>query len=132
MVDKFALVLQQGMKKVPFLPDQFETPIAYLIVFAASFTACWRGHYSLFEYLDFTFAHEFEGWILTALVISGGSAFLRESFDTMNSLPGILSGMYGYVSRTVTSLNTGTKTSAKTPETTAVETEMKQGQETQV
>ena len=109
MVDKFTLILQHIMVKIPWLPDQFEKPIAYMIVFCMSFLVCWRGHYCLFTYLGFTFEHSWEGWILTSVAISGGSAFLNESFDRMNMMPGILSGMYGYVSRTITSVGAGTK-----------------------
>jgi len=114
MIDKFTLVLQHIIKKVPFLPDEFEKPIAYLIVFAVSFLVCWRGHFCLFTYLGFSFNHAYEGWIMTSLVISGGSAFLNESFDRMGNMPGILSGMVSYASRTVTSVVSGTGSKATT------------------
>ena len=129
MVDKFTLVLQYIMKRIPHLPDEFEKPIAYIIVFCVGFVVCWRGHYSLFTYLDFSFENDYEGWILTALVVSGGSAFLKESFSAMDSLPGILSGMYSYISRTVSVGKTTTSTPVETLATDAEETEMKEGQE---
>jgi hypothetical protein len=108
MCDKFTLFLQNIMVKIPWLPNEFGKVIGYVIVFFAGLVICSRGHYCLFTSLNFSFEHEYEGWILTSVVVAGGSAFLNESFDRMNSMPGVLSGMYSYMSRTLS--NTGVKT----------------------
>jgi len=99
MIDRFTLFLQHVMEKIPGLPDRFEKPIAYLIVLAASYIACWRGDYSLFTYLNFAFQHKEEGYFFTALVISGGSMFLRESFSAIDNIPVSISSAYGAIRR---------------------------------
>lgn len=113
MVDKFTLVLEQVMKKVPFLPDQFEKPIAYAVVSLVSYVACWRGHFSLFEYLGFLFEHPWEGWVFTAMVLSGGSAFLREGFGLMDAIPYALGNTMSSI-RKITTGTTGTTTATST------------------
>lgn len=119
MADKLTYAIQLGMIKIPWLPDKIEKPIAYLIVFAVGFVACWRGHYSLFSALEFTFDHEYEGWIFTALVVSGGSKFLREASENMDVLPGFLTNTYGAARRIVTGVTqTGGTTTTTTKQTT--------------
>ncbi|MDO7787108.1 hypothetical protein [Desulforamulus aquiferis] len=87
MVDKFTLFLEWLMEKTPGLPNQLERPIAYLLVFGISFVVCWRGDFSLFQYLNFDFSNPWEGWLMTALVLSGGSAFVRSGFSMVDNIP---------------------------------------------
>lgn len=87
MIDKFTLFLESVMEKVPRLPDYFEWPVAYIIVLAVSLLICWQGRFDLFSYLNIHFLYDWEGWLMTALVISGGSTFVRTSFNVVDSIP---------------------------------------------
>lgn len=86
------------MKAIPFLPDRFEATLAYLFVFAAGYVVCWRGNFDFFANLNFTFQHVWEGWLLTSLLLSGGSKFVRTSFGMMSSIPQVVSNVYSSVS----------------------------------
>ncbi|MBO8136818.1 MAG: hypothetical protein H0Z40_01570 [Desulfotomaculum sp.] len=93
MIDKFTLFLEGVMKLIPGLPDSFEWPVAYIIVLAVGYVICWQGNYDLFAYLNINFRQPWQGWLMTALVISGGSAFVRSSFDVVDNIPASLSGL---------------------------------------
>ena len=80
MIDKFTLFLEAIAHKIPGLPDKFEWSLAYGLVFLSSFLVCYQGNWDLFAYLDFHFNYAWQGWALTALVVSGGSAFVRTQF----------------------------------------------------
>lgn len=97
LIDKFTIFLEKIMEKVPYLPDKFEASIAYILVFTSSYIVCWRGNYDLFNYLNLTFQHIWEGWILTALLLSGGSRFVRESFGVINTMPQVISNVYSSI-----------------------------------
>lgn len=87
MIDKFTLFLEGVMKLIPGLPDRFEWPVAYALVLAAGYIVCWQGSFDLFAYLDIFFRHPWQGWLMTALVISGGSTFVRTSFSMIDAIP---------------------------------------------
>lgn len=91
MIDKFTLVLQEVMRKIPFLPDKFEWSIAYFIVLVSGYIVCWQLDFALFRYFSLEAKHVEFDWLLTALIISGGSSFLRSQFSMIESLP---SGLY--------------------------------------
>jgi hypothetical protein len=88
------MVLEKVIIKIPWLPNKFEPEIAYLIVFAVAFLICWRGNFNFFSSLNFTFAHDYEGWIYTAALLSGGSAFVKASFGMISSIPQVISNVY--------------------------------------
>jgi hypothetical protein len=116
MVDQITRVLQAIMKKIPFLPDEFELPIAYIILVSIASAVCWQGHFDLFKLLGFDWVYHKElGWILTGCIISGGSSLLGKQFKMVNLIPGIISGgasMFGYGSSTDTDTTTDTTTQA--------------------
>lgn len=93
MIDKLTLVLEGVMHKIPRLPDQFEWWIAYVIVAILSFIVCWQGNFDLFAYLDIYFNYKWQGWLMTALVLSGGSAFVRTNFSMIEAIPAVLGGV---------------------------------------
>jgi len=93
LVDRFTLVLEEIMRRIPKVPNKFWGPVAYTIVFAAGFIVCWRGNFDFFTYLNFSFHHSWEGWGMTALLLSGGSKFVRQSFGLINSMPQAVSGV---------------------------------------
>ncbi len=102
MIDKLTMAIDLWVHKTDWMPEKIEDYVAYGIIWCIGFICCWRGHYSLFTYLDFKFAYEFEGWIMTAFVLSGGSAYLKKNFDVMENMPGFLSSMYGTARRVIT------------------------------
>lgn len=93
MVDRITLMLEEVMRKISWLPNQFWGPVAYAIVFAAGFLVCWRGSFDFFTNLNFSFHHPWEGWILTAILLSGGSAFVKSSFGMINNIPQAVSSV---------------------------------------
>ncbi|MEW6726918.1 MAG: hypothetical protein AB1327_08170 [Bacillota bacterium] len=97
MVDAVAKWLEDVMHAIPGLPDKVERPFSYLVVFILSYVFCWRAHFSFFTYLDCRFDHEWEGWILTALVLSGGSAFAQASWGLISTIPFNVGGAYAAI-----------------------------------
>lgn len=53
MVDQVTHVLQAIMIKIPLFPDQFEMPIAYILLVCIVFAICWQVHFDLFMLLGF-------------------------------------------------------------------------------
>lgn len=101
MIDKLTLVIEGIMNKIPGFPDRFEWWAAYSIVAIISFIICWQGSFSLFIYLGIHFKYAWEGWLMTALVISGGSSFVRSNFVMIESIPTVLSGVTATVANFV-------------------------------
>lgn len=97
LVDKLTMVLEEIMKKIPWLPNSFWGPVAYFIVFLSSLLVCWRGDFNFFASLNFSFHHKWEGWFMTALLISGGSAFVKTSFGMINNVPQAVSNVMSTV-----------------------------------
>jgi hypothetical protein len=91
MVDKAVLFLEYILKYIPRLPDKIEAPIAYILVTGLSYIACWRFNFSIFSAFGYPTVDLYEGWIGTALVLSGGSKFMREISENLDYLPGFLS-----------------------------------------
>lgn len=101
MIDKLTLVLEGIMNKIPRLPDHFEWYAAYMFVLFGSYLVCWRSDFILFSYLDLHFENPEEGYFLTALLISGGSAFVRTGFSMIETIPTSISGVTTTVKRLV-------------------------------
>ncbi|MEG6615406.1 hypothetical protein V6C27_03040 [Peptococcaceae bacterium 1198_IL3148] len=99
MIDKFTLFLEAAMNLIPGLPDKFEWPVAYVLVLAAGYVVCWQGNYDLFAYLNINFNYSWQGWLMTALVISGGSAFVRSSFGVVDAIPTGIGGVTSVVKK---------------------------------
>lgn len=115
MIDKFTLFLEGIMKHVPYLPDHFEWTVAYLLVLGSGYLFCWQGNFDLFRELNVFFKYQWEGWLMTALVVSGGSAFVRKQFHVIEQIPNAARGMASYVTSTFTSLTNGTTNDDVTP-----------------
>lgn len=93
MVDKLTLFLQEIMHHIPKLPDRFEYVFAFITIFVTGYFICWQLDFALFRYfgLDAKIIHL--DYILTALLISGGSSFLRVNFSQIESIPSVLQGV---------------------------------------
>jgi hypothetical protein len=99
MIDRFTLFLEGIMHRIPRLPDKFEWWFAYALVLGLGYLVCWQGDFNLFNYLDFRFWYAWEGYFLTALVISGGSTFVRSQFEVINDIPSVIYGATTSVSK---------------------------------
>ena len=85
IADCLTLFLESIMKKFPFLPDQFEWPIAYTVVSGLAFTLCSQGHWSFFSVFGFNFP-AWEGNLITALLIGAGSKYSTKAFGELNGI----------------------------------------------
>ena len=92
MVDSLAQALEYMFQKISGFPDYLENVTAYILVFLLSLVVCWQGEFDLFVYLNVKFQEVWQGWVMTALVISGGSSFVRYKFGLIKEIP---SGVYG-------------------------------------
>jgi len=101
MIDKLTLFLVVLMSKIPNFPDQYEWPTAYFFILVLSYVVCWQGSFNLFEYLNVSFQYEWQGYLMTALLLSGGSALVRTGFSMIESIPSVLSGISTTVQRVV-------------------------------
>ena len=93
MVDQVTRVLQAIMVKIPFLPDQFEMPIAYLILVGLASAVCWQGDFDLFRLLGFSWRHHWQGWLITGAIMAGGSSLLGKQFKMVGLIPNMISGV---------------------------------------
>ena len=92
MVDSLVQALEYLLQKISGFPDYLENVAAYFTVFLISLLVCWQGEFDLFVYLNIKFQQAWQGWLMTALVISGGSSFVRYKFGLIKEIP---SGVYG-------------------------------------
>jgi hypothetical protein len=102
MVDWAARVLQAIMQKIPWLPNRFWGPAAYLIVFTAGYIFAWQAGFDFFSYLGASFRYAPEKWGWTALLLSGGSPLVKEAFGITSSVPQIISGLWSTATNFVT------------------------------
>lgn len=93
MVDLITRSLETIMKKIDSLPNQFEEPLAYLILTILSTIVCWQGHFDLFSLLGFTWAYPCEGWLITGAVMAGGSSLVGKQFSMVGLIPNMISGV---------------------------------------
>ncbi len=92
MIDIITQAIEIATERVPKMPDYLGSFTTYLVVLIISFLICWQGRFDLFKYLAIEFQQPWQGWLFTALVISGGSSFVRKKFGLINDIP---SGIYG-------------------------------------
>jgi hypothetical protein len=93
MTDRIAIFLEQVMHAIPFFPDKLEKKTAFVLLVMIGFGICWQFDFNLFAYLNHPGRSEYAGYAFTAILISGGSKYLKENFENMDTLPGILSGI---------------------------------------
>jgi hypothetical protein len=94
MMDQLVRVLEGIMNKLPHFPDQFEKPVAYLMLVGISSWICWQGHFDMFTLFGLRWwQHPEIGWILTGAMIGGGSSLLGKQFRMVGLMPTILGGV---------------------------------------
>lgn len=89
MVDQMTRMIKEVL---PF-PAKVEAVITYIILCGISSVVCWQGDFDLFRYLNFTWQHPWEGWVLTGTLIAGGSSLLVKQFKVVGLIPSIISGV---------------------------------------
>lgn len=91
MVDRFVLAIEAQMKRINGIPDNLEPLIAYTIVCSLGSLICWQGHFDIFAMCGFTWwQHPWLGWILTGMVIGGGTGMLGKMFRMAREIPSIV------------------------------------------
>lgn len=93
LIDKLTLVLEGIIHRIPKFPDKIEWWAAYLIVLLLAYLVCSEGNFDLFSYLNVHFRYAWEGYLLTALLVSGGSAFVRTNFLMIDQVPNVARGI---------------------------------------
>jgi hypothetical protein len=95
MVDQMTRIIKEIL---PF-PPKVESVITYIVLSTIASAVCWQGDFDLFRYLNFNWQYPEEGWILTGILIAGGSSLLVKQFKVVGLIPSIISGvqgMFGY------------------------------------
>lgn len=96
MSDVLIRWLEAVMRAIPGIPDKFEWWIAYVIIFGVGYFVCWQLDYGLFTYFGLTAKYPPLDYVLTALIISGGSSFVRTQFGVINEIPSALQGVSAF------------------------------------
>ena len=92
LVDRLTTTLELLLNRIPNLPDSFEPILAYIFVLVVSVFICNFASFDIFVYLDLQFPHNI-GVYLTGIMISQGSHYVRSSFETINGMPSVFSGI---------------------------------------
>lgn len=93
MIDKATRALEGIMHSIPNLPDKFEWWFAYLIVLGSSYLVVQEGNFDFFSYININFRYDWERYLFTALIISGGSSFVKSSFGMIELIPSAVRGV---------------------------------------
>jgi hypothetical protein len=99
MVDRLTQFIEGIMKPIPFLPNALSKELAFILLVLVGFGVCWEFDFNLLAYLNHPGRNAYAGYIFTAVLISGGSSYLKTNFENMDALPGILGGLTTTVSR---------------------------------
>lgn len=112
MIDKFTLFLEGIMHKIPNFPDYLEWHTAYAFVLITSTIVCWQGDFRFFDYLNLYFPVHLD-YLMTGLVISGGSAFVRTQFSMIDAIPSAVTGITSTFTRFVSKKSSNTAAEEK-------------------
>ena len=92
LIDRVVITLEFILHGIKGLPDSIEPGIAYILALAISIVICYYGHFDFFSYLDLNFPYDM-GVILTGVIVSQGSSYLRTAFGAINEMPSAVSGV---------------------------------------
>ncbi len=87
MIDKLVLVLEDVSEKVPYFPNEFSWWLKYVIVVIVAYYISWQGNYNFWVYLNIDFNHDWQGYLMTALLLSGGSSLVKVGFSIIDTIP---------------------------------------------
>lgn len=99
MIDIFINWIENIMVKFIFLPDKIEDTLKFIFIGGLGYIFCWQANYSFFDYLVvIDFNYTWEGWLATALILRGGSAFIEILFKMIEKVPSFIrfGGSYSY------------------------------------
>lgn len=92
LIDRIVITLEFILHGIKGLPDSFEPGIAYILALVFSIVVCHFGNFDFFAYLDLEFPYDI-GIILTGIVVSQGSSYLKSAFSAINEMPSAVSGI---------------------------------------
>ncbi len=107
MIDKLVLVLENISEKIPHFPDEFPWWLNYFIVLSIAYYIVWQGNYDFWAYLNVNFNYMWQGYLMTALILSGGSALIKVSFSLVDIIPVSISGVTTTIRRMVIKKSNG-------------------------
>lgn len=93
MIDKLIQVLGDIMLRTHCLPEKIEASLAYVVILILAYLNCWQADWKFFSYLDINYMYDWESYLASALLISGGSVFVKEGFSIINVIPMSLQGI---------------------------------------
>ncbi|WP_134212697.1 hypothetical protein [Pelotomaculum propionicicum] len=115
LIEGLLRALETWMKKIPWMPDVIEKPLAYVVTFIVGFVICWRAHFSFFPHLDcMWFERDWEGWAATSGLLCAGTGYLRERLDLVSLLPYTLGNAYSTFRSVASAAATAKTTTADT------------------
>lgn len=79
--------IQNLLKIIPIISEQLYNILSYIIVLMLSYYFCWQGNFDLFLCLNISFNCKWQGWLMTALIISGGSKTIIEKYNLISKIP---------------------------------------------
>lgn len=77
IMDNITSNIKKILSKIPNLPDHIEIYIAFLLIWLLGFLFCWQGNFDFFVHLGINFNYPWEAYLMTSLVISGGSVSIK-------------------------------------------------------
>jgi hypothetical protein len=89
VIDNLTTWLEEGMKRIPWLPNRFDRLAAYPLVSGLALLLCWQGRFDFFTAFGFSFP-PWEGWLATALLVGAGSKYSTQAFSELNGIAQIL------------------------------------------
>lgn len=99
IVDGVVMFLERVMLHFPRLPNNFGARASFLLTVLVAYCLCWRAEFDFYAYLGMGFSRH-EGWLITAILLSGGTKALKRYFDLANLIPvSIFGGISSAVKR---------------------------------
>ena len=99
LIDGVVMFLERVMLHIPKLPNNFGARVSFVITVGVAYCLCWRAGFDFYAHLGNSFTQQ-EGWLVTALLLSGGTTALKRHFDLANLIPvGIFGGIASAIRR---------------------------------
>ena len=92
IIDNLTAWLEEGMKRIPWLPNRLDRLTVYPLVSGLALLLCWQGRFDFFAPLGFSFP-PWEGWLATALLVGAGSKYSTQAFSELNGIAQFISAI---------------------------------------
>ena len=99
MIDKLVLVLENTSEKTPYFPNEFPWWLKYCIILCIAYYVSWQGNYDFWKYLNVNFNEYWQGHLMTAVLLSGGSKLIKVGFSMVDAIPSSVGGITTTVRR---------------------------------